>query len=187
MNQADEHKNMIALVATKLGPELLQEMAFVGGCTTALLLTDEVTKAGVRHTEDVDLIVHVLSVREWYQLREELQQKGFKEVGLDAGSMPQCAMKLGKLRVDFMPDDPAILGFSNPWYTDALRTADPFVLSANLTIRLIKPEYFLATKLVAYIGRGQDDPMSSQDIEDVLNLFDGREEVIAEMAAAPKE
>ena len=36
---------------------------------------------------------------------------------------PICAMALGELWVDFMPDDPAILGFSNRWYRQALDTA----------------------------------------------------------------
>lgn len=40
MNNAEDHRQMIALVAHKLGEELVQEMAFVGGCTTALLLSD---------------------------------------------------------------------------------------------------------------------------------------------------
>lgn len=51
---------MLGLVATALGPELSREMAFVGGCTTALLLTDAVSREGVRSTDDVDLILQRL-------------------------------------------------------------------------------------------------------------------------------
>ncbi len=47
-------------VAKALGDELLLQVAFVGGCTTGLLITDAVTKESVRYTEDVDLITHVV-------------------------------------------------------------------------------------------------------------------------------
>jgi len=40
---------MIEIVAHALGEELLSEVAFVGGCTTGLLVTD-----------DVDLIINVV-------------------------------------------------------------------------------------------------------------------------------
>ena len=56
-------------------------------------------------------------------------------------------MALGELRVDFMPDDPAILGFSNRWYRQALDTAQDFLPSPGRCIRLVTPAYFVATKL----------------------------------------
>lgn len=51
---------MLQRVADALGPGLLQDMAFVGGCTTGLLITDPVSREAVRFTDDVDLIVHVM-------------------------------------------------------------------------------------------------------------------------------
>jgi hypothetical protein len=47
---------MIAVVARALGPDLLQKVAFVGGCTTGLLLTDAFSKQQVRHTDDVAVL-----------------------------------------------------------------------------------------------------------------------------------
>ncbi len=47
---------MLETVAQALGRDLCQEVAFVGGCTTALLLTDEFSREEVRYTEDVDLV-----------------------------------------------------------------------------------------------------------------------------------
>jgi len=96
-------------------------------------------------------------------------------------------MALGGLRVDVMPDDPAILGFSNRWYRQALDTAQDFPLTGEVTIRLVTPAYFVATKLEAYRGRGNNDPLSSQDIEDILNLFSGRHTLTEEIDAAPPE
>ncbi len=45
----------------------------------------------------------------------------------------------------------------------------------------------MATKLEAYLGRGNGDPLTSQDIEDILILLDGRPEIIANLNAAPTE
>ena len=57
MKNADIHKEMLIRVAVGLGAKLLPHFVFVGGCTTALLVTDEFTREQIRHTDDVDLIV----------------------------------------------------------------------------------------------------------------------------------
>lgn len=181
-------KWMVSKVAEALGPDLREQVAFVGGCTTSFLLTDEFVLEQVRHTEDVDLIVHVMGYPGFYALQQALRAKGFKDMPPDPEeSAPVCAMKLGDLRVDFMPDDPQVLGFSNRWYGDALKTAMPYKLPDDLSIRLVNPSYFLATKLEAYKGRGKGDTLSSHDIEDLLTLIDGRESLINEVKAAPEE
>lgn len=56
----DQLKGMIETVARALGDDLLKEVAFVGGSTTGLLITDEFTREEVRYTDDVDLIVNVV-------------------------------------------------------------------------------------------------------------------------------
>src|SRR5690606_27112026 len=109
MSEADTHKKMIKTVAQALGDELLNKVVFVGGCTTGLLITDAFSLEQVRHTQDVDLIVHVIGYAEWHQLQEQLRTKGFQDITKE--SAPICAMKLGELRVDFMPDDERLLGF----------------------------------------------------------------------------
>ena len=186
MNNANRHQDMLIKVASALGVELCQQMTFVGGCTTGLLLTDEFTREQVRHTDDVDLIIHVLSYALYTKLQERLRGRGFREI-IDASDDPICAMQLGELRVDFMPDNEGILGFSNCWYKDALINADDYNLTSEITIRLVKPVYFVATKLEAYLGRGNNDPLASRDIEDLLNLFDGREELIKEIEQSSPE
>ena len=181
-------KWMVGKVAEALGPDLREQVAFVGGCTTSFLLTDEFVLEQVRHTEDVDLIVHVMGYPGFHKLQQALRAKGFKDMPPDPGECaPVCAMKLDELRVDFMPDDLQVLGFSNRWYGDALKTAMPYQLSDDLSIRLVNPPYFLATKLEAYKGRGKGDTLSSHDIEDLLTLIDGRESLIDEVSTAPDE
>lgn len=179
---------MMEAVARALGPELCQQMTFVGGCTTGLLLTDEFTKEGVRHTDDVDLIVHAAGLSGFYALQQELRSKGFTIPNPDSGdSMPICAMMLGDLRVDFMPDDESILGFSNRWYPAATQTATRYTLTPDLHIKLVTPAYFLATKLEAFYGRGLGDLLNSRDMEDILTLVDGHSELLEAVQQADTE
>ena len=180
---------MLQRVASALGPELTCEVAFVGGCTVGLLVTDSVVREAVRYTDDVDVIVHVLGPGKWYQLEQELVKHGFQTSPEDT---VVCRKRLrdgqgNDLIVDFMPDDETILGFSNRWYTDALRYAANHTLPEGATIRVVTPAYFLGTKLEAWRGRGNNDPLSSRDVEDILNVINGRSTLIDEVEKADSE
>ena len=178
---------MLEVVAQALGQDLCQEVAFVGGCTTALLLTDEFSREEVRYTDDVDLVVQLAGYAQWQMLVEQLRQKGFKQSSQDEVI---CRMRLGELKVDFMPADPAtadLLGCNNRWFTDGLSTARWHSLPSGTRIRLFTPPYFLGSKLEAYAGRGMQNPLGSQDLEDILNLVNGREELLQEVDGAAPE
>lgn len=184
MNVINLQKEMLEKVATALGDELIKSMVFVGGCTTGLLVTDEFTKEQIRYTDDVDLIVDIMGYAAWTDLQEQLKVKGFS---IDMGEEVMCRMILDNLKVDFMPVDDQALGFTNIWYKDAVATAQDYALNDALTIKLITPEYFVATKLEAYLGRGEADALSSHDIEDLLNIFDGRESIVDDILSAPDD
>ncbi|TGT39399.1 hypothetical protein EN810_35520, partial [Mesorhizobium sp. M8A.F.Ca.ET.167.01.1.1] len=92
---------MLQTVAEALGDELRDRLVFVGGCTTALFITDEVTLEDVRATDDVDLIVDLAGYGEWAHLQEDLRERGFTE---SQGDTVICRMRLGELKVDFMQD-----------------------------------------------------------------------------------
>lgn len=180
-------EQMLQTVADALGPDLLSQVAFVGGCTTALLITDAFAREAVRFTEDVDVIVHVLGYGKWQRLLTELRERGFRESPEDEII---CRMRLPDARtgrdliVDFMPDDEDILNFTNRWYRDALHSAADHTLPSGTLIRVVTPSYFLATKLEAYSGRGRNDPLTSRDIEDILAVVDGRDSLHAELTQA---
>lgn len=178
---------MLEVVAQALGQDLCQEVAFVGGCTTALLLTDELSREDVRYTDDVDLVVHLTGYAQWQQLVEQLRSKGFTQSPQDEVI---CRMRLGELKVDFMPADAEtadLLGCNNLWFKDGLANAQWYELPSGRRIRLFTPPYFLGSKLEAYAGRGAQNPLSSQDLEDILNLVNGREELLQEVDAAAAE
>jgi hypothetical protein len=63
----------------------------------------------------------------------------------------------------------------------------PLRTPPGATIRLIAAPVFLGTKLEAFQGRGADDHLASHDLEDVLTVVEGREELIAEAHIAPLE
>ncbi|MBJ7375544.1 hypothetical protein [Sphingobium sp.] len=172
---------MLAAVATAIGDELREQLVFVGGCSSALLITDPYTIEDVRMTDDVDLIVNLTGKGKWLVLQDQLSRSGFK-VASEDGLM--CRMRLGELKVDFMPDDAALLGFTNRWYARGIETAVTATLTPDLQIKHLTAPYFLATKLEAYLGRGGNDPLRSHDLEDVLLVIDGREELLAEVLEA---
>ena len=171
----------IQRVATALGADLLQRTAFVGGVTTGLFITDDTAKEDVRYTDDVDLIVDIISYGKWALLQEELLSKGFS---ISPDDDVFCRMRLGPLKVDFMPDDEKILGFSNRWYAEGLSSAVDHEIADGLIIRILTPPLFIATKLEAFWGRGADDLMMSQDLEDIIILLDGRPELLSEIQKA---
>jgi len=74
------------------------------------------------------------------------------------------------------------MNFTNPWYADAIEASVDTQLPNGTSIRLITAPYFVATKLEAFYDRGQGDYMS-HDIEDIVNVIDGRAEIIRDIAA----
>lgn len=78
MSNLNTLQDMLLKVATALGPEVLSEVAFVGGCTTGLHITDELSREDVRLTHDVDLVVSIAGISEWNDFQQEMQKKGFK-------------------------------------------------------------------------------------------------------------
>lgn len=72
-------KAMLLQVAKALA-EYCDQVTFVGGCTTGLLITDAFIQEQVRATEDVDLIVSVISYLDFQAFRQKLIGNGFREM-----------------------------------------------------------------------------------------------------------
>jgi hypothetical protein len=174
---------MLERAAQELAP-FLDEVAFVGGATIALWITDQAAPEP-RVTKDVDLVVEVASRAAWYRFEERLRDHGLRN---DASSRVICRWRAGsdgdELLVDVMPADAAILGFENRWLGLALEYAETLPLPSGQRIRAISPPYLLATKLEAWSGRGGGDHLRSHDLEDVIRLVDGRAEVVGEVSDA---
>ncbi|HEY6759685.1 MAG TPA: hypothetical protein VI318_09350 [Baekduia sp.] len=61
------------------------------------------------------------------------------------------------------------------------------MLPSGAEIRAITPPYLVATKLAAFAGRGQGDFLGSRDLEDIIQLTDGREELVGDVASADQD
>jgi predicted nucleotidyltransferase len=176
----DPNLGMVERIAAALGP-LRERVVFVGGSATGLLITDPMA-AAIRATKDVDVIVEVGTHGGYYRFEEALRDQGFRNDTREGA--PFCRWCWEELLLDVMPTDPAILGFSNRWYPEAVATAEPRLLPGGLEIRLVTPAYFVATKLEAFFGRGNGDYYGSHDLEDLIAVVDGREGIVQELQRA---
>ncbi|MEW6590900.1 MAG: nucleotidyl transferase AbiEii/AbiGii toxin family protein [Pseudomonadota bacterium] len=177
---SDPNRAILVLVARALG-ELCEELVFVGGCATGLLVT-AVRAQAVRMTEDVDLVAQVTTASEYHAMEARLAAKGFKhDLSADA---PICRWRCNEIEVDLMPSGD-VLGFHNRWYPLAIESAQRLALDDGLSIRLVTAPVFIGTKLEAFKGRGNNDFLLSHDLEDILTVVDGRPELADEMQDAP--
>lgn len=184
MRPDDPNLPLLILIAGALG-EIREELVFVGGCASGLLL-DEATATDVRATQDVDAIVEATTLAQFYRVEDRLPACGFVR-DVDSGVICRWRHKDTGALFDLMPTDPAVLGFANRWYPEAVRTASSIALKPDLPIQLISAPAFVATKLEAFATRGRSDFMVSHDLEDVLNVVEGREALADELEAALPE
>jgi hypothetical protein len=179
----DPNLAQLTAVARMLRP-LLDELVFVGGCVTGLLITDPAAPA-IRSTIDVDAVAEITSYAEYVAFSGRLRGLGFSEDASEGA--PVCRWVSGPLILDVMPLDEKVLGFSNRWYAAALRNPALVSLEPSLTIRAITAPLFLAAKLEAFRSRGGGDYFGSHDLEDVLAVVDGRPSLLEEVRSAPDE
>ena len=176
----DPNLDQLIAAAAALRP-LLPELAFVGGCVTGLLITDEAA-GEPRGTIDVDAIAEITSYAQYAEFGDRLRGLGFHEDTSEGA--PVCRWIRGGMILDVMPLDEKILGFSNRWYRAAMEASVTKKLGGDLEIRMVTAPYFVATKLEAFKGRGRGDFPGSHDLEDVVSIIDGRETLSAEVRSA---
>jgi len=179
----DPNLAKVELIANALGP-LRDRLVFVGGCAAGLLLTDSAA-APARVTYDVDLVAQVAALAGYHRLEEDFVRLGFvRDLAADA---PICRWRYNNLEVDLMPTETSILGFANRWYPLVVETAQNLTLPSGDMIRLITAPAFLATKFEAFANRGKGDLLGSHDLEDIINVMDGRPELVDEIDNTPTE
>jgi len=185
MNKSSAQHNIerLKLVAHRL-EELCDEVTFVGGCVTGLLITDKAAP-DVRFTVDVDCIINVITRIDYYSFAEKLRQKKFKE--LIYGDHPICRWDCDGVLIDVMPINKSVLGFSNRWYKEAQQHALSKNITDTLGVKIISAPYFIATKLEAFKDRGNQDFLLSHDLEDIISLIDGRPEITQDILTVSED
>ena len=156
-----------------------EQVVFVGGCATGLLV-DDAGLMDVRPTEDVDAIVEVASLAAYHRLADQLMQRGFKQTMAD--NTPPFRWYWNRMQLDLVPLDEKVLGFANPWYRVGFEAAMVAEVAQGLKLRHLSAPYFLATKFEAFKDRGQNDVYLSHDLEDIMTVIEGRSTVVAEVS-----
>jgi len=133
----------------------------------------------------VDVISRVIARADYYQLGMQLRERGFQEDTRPGA--PICRWCIEEIMLDLMPTEEGILGFSNRWYPLAVDIAQLQVLPSGRSIRMVTAPVFLATKLEAFRGRGQEKYLFSQDLEDLMAVVDGRGSLLEECRLSPPE
>lgn len=81
----------------------------------------------------------------------------------------------------------SVLGFANRWYPLAIKSAAPFMLPSNKSIKRIQAPVFVATKLEAFADRGKGDFLLSHDLGDLIAIIDGRDSLADECKLQRRE
>ena len=171
---------MLQTVANGLG-ELKDEVVFVGGAV-AELYADDPAASDIRPTKDVDCVIELKSRMEYAKLEENLRAKGFAhDTSKDA---PICRMIYQDIKVDVMPTDEDILGFSNQWYEEGIENRITKTLPNETEVFVFPTEYYLAAKFEAHKGRGGNDLRQSHDFEDIIYILDNCTQLLNDISKA---
>jgi predicted nucleotidyltransferase len=179
--QNNPNITMLDLMAQRLGPELCENMVFVGGAAAGLLITDLALPA-IRRTDDIDVVTPTQALEDFHKLENQLRELGFTpDMRPEA---PLCRWQIDNMTVDVMPSKEEVLGFANRWYVLSVATAQIHELPSGTRVKVIRAPEFIATKLEAFFGRGQGDFLFSHDIGDIISVIDGRESLLLECQAS---
>lgn len=172
----------VGAVAKRLIEAGVEGGVFVGGAVVGLYLTDPLAPV-TRHTDDVDVVVPAATRAAYNRLEERLRAAGHTQVM----EGPTCRWLVAGIPVDLMPPHESVLGFANRWYPALLQNPLSIELPTGTSIRVPSAPHMLATKIEAFLDRGKGDYLGSADIEDIVSIVDGREELLEEVSAADTE
>lgn len=171
---------MLQTVANGLG-ELKDEMVFVGGAV-AELYADNPAASEIRPTIDVDCVIEISSRLQFSRMEENLRARGFTN-DISKGA-PICRWIYKDIKVDVMPTNEDILGFSNKWYEEGIEIKIQKTLPDGTDVFVFPPEYYLAAKFEAHKGRGGNDLRQSYDFEDIIYILDNYPDILENISGS---
>lgn len=172
----------LATVARRLEEAGVDQGVFVGGSVIGLYLTDPLAPTA-RFTDDVDVVVPAATRPAYNRLEDNMRRAGHSP----ASEGPICRWVVDDIPVDLMPSDAEVLGFGNLWYPSLQQHAMEIELPSGVKVRVPSAPYLIATKIEAFKSRGREDYLGSRDIEDIVLIVDGREELGEEILTAGRE
>ena len=171
------------IVARRLEP-LGVPFAFLGGAVLGLMV-DHPELMEIRPTKDVDVIVEVVTLNEYYTMEEKMRAAGFQH-DISEGA-PICRWIVDGCRVDVMPIRSTALGMNSNWFPEAIQLSRLMEMGEGCWARVITPALFIATKLEAFKDRGKRDFYASHDFEDIITVTDGRASILDDVVVAPEK
>jgi predicted nucleotidyltransferase len=176
-----DHTNRVRIKAIARALDTLEnKVVFVGGATVSLYAEREVPE--VRPTDDVDVIIELLSYPDRTALEEKLRSLGFEH---DVASGIVCRYRVHGIIVDIMPTtNDSSIGFSNRWYPEGFQKAIDHKIDDRSTVKILDAPYVIATKWEAFKARGGNDGRISQDFEDIIFILEQRNSIWEEMNKA---
>lgn len=173
----NHHKNTVRIKAVHNNlADLKDKVVYVGGATISLYSDRETLE--VRPTDDIDVIVEILSYNERSKLEEKLRSIGFQH---DMDSSVVCRYKIQGMIVDIMPTADESIGFKNIWYPEGFKNAIDYRIDDRTTVKILSAPYFITTKLEAFKGRGRGDGRTSHDFEDIVYVLENRQTIWDEL------
>lgn len=171
----------IAAIANALN-EIDAKFVFTGGAVIPYYITDPAAM-DIRPTDDLDIVIQVISYKEFTELESKLLKVGFK-IYTEAAIISRY--KFNDITVDFIPTQD-FLGFNNIWHKRGIEFIETVLLKKFQSINIFSTPCFIATKLEAFKSRGSNDLRTSHDFEDIIFLLDSRKEIETEILNAPSE
>ena len=169
--------------AANLLKDLNEQVVYVGGRIVGLLITD-IVEDDVRPTFDIDVAfdLDATNIVAHYSLQKKMESLGFKP---DANV--NCRYVLDDLVIDVMYTDGTLQGINSNWYQAGFDNAIDIQIK-DKKIKIFNAVYFIATKLEAFTDRAykKNDYWDCKDLEDILNVINGRPELVAELMDSPK-
>ena len=169
--------------AASLLKDLNEQVVYVGGRIVGLLITD-IVEDDVRPTFDIDVAfdLDTTDMVAHYSLQKKLESLGFKPEG-----NINCRYVLDDFVMDVMYTDGTLQGINSNWYQAGFDNAIEIQIK-DKKIKIFNAVYFIASKLEAFTDRAykQNDYWDCKDLEDILNVINGRPELLAELMDSSK-
>lgn len=170
--------------AATLLKNLNEQVVYVGGRIVGLLITDSI-EDDVRPTYDIDVALDLgrTDVVAHYSLQKKLESLGFKPDG-----NVNCRYVLDDFMIDVMYTDGALQGINSNWYQAGFDNAIEIQIK-DKKIKILNAVYFIAIKLEAFTDRAykNNDYWDCKDLEDIINVINGRPELLVEIMNSPKD
>jgi hypothetical protein len=75
---------------------------------------------------------------------------------------------------------------ANPWFAPGFALKEMIEIE-DQTIQILPLPYFLAAKFAAYNSRGNNEPRTSHDFEDIVYVLDNRMDLVEQIIQAPDD